>query len=242
MAENNQVTIISTFPRDELLDEDGQLIREQKGGPAFYLTKAFREEGVDFDLITAPLMKVEILIKGGEEFGRIKKRPKPQNIDFSKIKTPHFLISTILDEFNLNGINTFKGKVFLDVQGYVRNGQDFGKKKHWKLPKEVASSIFCLKGTKREMRYLPKSFLKSQKKKILLITNRKSGCDVYAFEKKKSIRPSKTIEAPETIGAGDYFFADFLIHFLRTKDPFMSAKVAVNNTTKFLLQKTYANK
>jgi hypothetical protein len=237
MRKDKKITVLSTFAEDILIDETGRIIRKQKGGPAFYLTKAFKERGINVNLVTAPSMKVEILIKGGEEYGRIKKKSKPQEIDFSSIKTPYLLISTILDEFNLKGISAFGGKVFLDVQGYVRNGRDFEKKRHWMVLEEVASSIFCLKGTKKEMNYLPNSFVEAQKKKILLITKGKSGCAIFAFGKKKLIKPSKVIEAPDTIGAGDYFFANFIINFLKTQDPFISAKFAVKNTTKFLLHK-----
>jgi hypothetical protein len=244
MRKDKKITVLSTFAEDILIDETGRIIRKQKGGPAFYLTKAFKERGISVNLVTAPSMKVEILIKGGEEYGRIKKKPKPQEIDFSSIKTPYLLISTILDEFDLKGISAFRGKVFLDVQGYVRNGQDFGKKKYWKVPKEVAESIFCLKGTEKEMRYLPTPFLKSQKQKVLLITKGKSSCDVYAFRKMKSFKPSRIVKGVDTIGAGDYLFADFLINFLKTQNPFISAKIAVENTTKFLSSKikTYASK
>jgi hypothetical protein len=67
MRKNKKVTILSTFAEDILIDETGRIIRKQKGGPAFYLMKAFKEKGVGVNLITAPSMEVEILIKGGEE-------------------------------------------------------------------------------------------------------------------------------------------------------------------------------
>lgn len=73
MLQKNKITILSTFAEDKLFNENGQLIRKQKGGPAFYILKTFKDEGVSFNLIVGPEMKVEILIKGGEEFGRIKK-------------------------------------------------------------------------------------------------------------------------------------------------------------------------
>jgi sugar/nucleoside kinase (ribokinase family) len=94
------------------------------------------------------------------------------------------------------------------------------------------------------MRYLPIPFLKSQKQKILLTIKGKSGCEVYAFGKMKFFKPSRIVRGVDTIGAGDYLFADFLINFLKTQDPFISAKIAVENTTKFLLSKikTYASK
>jgi hypothetical protein len=78
MRKDKKVTILSTFAEDILIDETGRIIRKQKGRSAFYLMKAFKEKRVGVNLITAPSMEVEILIKGGEEHGRIKKEPKPQ--------------------------------------------------------------------------------------------------------------------------------------------------------------------
>lgn len=87
--------------------------------------------------------------------GKVPKKPRPLKVKFSSIKTPFLLISTLLDEFSLKGISNFKGKTFLDIQGYARDGKDFGKKKHWKPDKEIVDSIFCLKGTKQEIEYIP---------------------------------------------------------------------------------------
>jgi hypothetical protein len=36
-------------------------------------------------------MRVEILIKGGEEYGKIREKLRSKKIDFSKIKTPFIL-------------------------------------------------------------------------------------------------------------------------------------------------------
>ncbi len=110
---------------------------------------------------------------------------------------------------------------------------------NWKVPEKTAESIFCLKATEKETKYLPKSFINSQKQKVLLITKGKSGCEIYGFGKKKSIKPSMIVKSPDTIGAGDYFFANFLINFIKTQNPFISAESAVENIIKFLLSKKY---
>lgn len=237
MRNYKQITILSTFAKDKLIDEIGGLIREQKGGPAFYLLKALRDRNIDFELVTAPLVEVEILMKKDGEYGRIKQKSKSQKINFSLIKTPLLLISTILDEFNLSGINSFKGKVFLDIQGYVRDGEEFGRKKYWKMSQEITSSIFCLKGTEEEITCLPSSFVEVQKQKILLVTKGRLGCKIYAFGKETVIKPNVVVKTTETIGAGDYFFSSFLIQFMKTKNPLISAKYAIENTSQFLLSK-----
>lgn len=180
-------------------------------------------------------MRVEILIKDGEEFGRIKQKNKSKEINFSTISTPFIFISTILNDFNLKGIGSFKGKIFLDIQGYVRNGNDFGKKKRWKPAKEISSSIFCLKGNEREINYLPSSFIRKQKQKILLVTRGKKGCEIWVNGIKKVIKPSKLIRnIKNAIGAGDSFFTYFIAKFLKTNNSVISAKYAIVKTSEFL--------
>jgi len=124
--ENPKITILSTFAKDRLIDEMGNLIREQNGGPALYLRQALKNEKIPFSLKTGPKMEVEILITRNGEFGKVPRKLKSQKIQFYRIKTPFLLISSVLDEFDLANLFTFKGKVFLDIQGYVRNGKDFG--------------------------------------------------------------------------------------------------------------------
>lgn len=64
MKRKNKITILSTFARDRLLDETGCLIREQEGGPAFYLKNTFKNEKISFLLKSYPsIVKVEILMK-----------------------------------------------------------------------------------------------------------------------------------------------------------------------------------
>jgi hypothetical protein len=235
MKNNKKITIFSTFAIDKLIDKNRRIIREQKGGPAFYIASALKRENINFNLIKASLVRVEILIKDGEEFGRIRQKNKPKKINFSAINTPLILISTILNDFDLKGASTFKGNIFLDVQGYVRNGIEFGKKKQWKPSKEIASSIFCLKGTEEELSFIPFSLWKEQKQKILLITKGKLGCEIWNKGKKETIKPKKIIKNIENvIGAGDSFFAYFISKFLRTENPFLSAKCAADKTSEFL--------
>jgi len=235
MPKNNQVTVFSTFAKDKLIDKNRKIIREQKGGPALYITSVLDRENINFNLVTAPLLRVEILIKDGEEFGRIKQKNKSKEINFSTISTPFIFISTILNDFNLKGIGSFKGKIFLDIQGYVRNGNDFGKKKRWKPAKEISSSIFCLKGNEREINYLPSSFIRKQKQKILLVTRGKKGCEIWVNGIKKVIKPSKLIRnIKNAIGAGDSFFTYFIAKFLKTNNSVISAKYAIVKTSEFL--------
>ena len=232
-----KLTILSAFAKDKVIDKKRGVISIKRGGPAFYLLDIFKKEKVSFNLITPSLTEVEILITKDGEIGRVKKKSKIQKIDFSKIKTPFIIISTILNEFKLNGISSFQGKIFLDIQGHVRNGRQFGGKKFFSPPKEITSSVFCLKGTKEELKYIPKIWLNQQKQKILIVTKGKLGCETFISGKKFKIKPEKQIITSGTVGAGDVFFAYTISKILKTNDILKSVAYALKRTSEFLLSK-----
>ncbi len=235
---DKSITILSTFAQDKIINKDAGTERIVRGGPAFYISKVFEEEKLPFNLITASNAEVEILIKEDSEKGRLVKKPVIKKVDFIKIKTPFLLISTILDDFDLENISAFKGKVFLDIQGYVRDGERFGGKKLYNLQTKVQSSIFCLKGTEEELNYIPRNWLTSQKKKILIITKGKSGCILFTSGEEFELNVSRKIVSHNTIGAGDTFFAYIISHFINTNNIKESIGYAIEKTSDFLLSKS----
>jgi len=237
MKQNRKVTILSTFAKDKIIDRKRKIVTIKKGGPAFYLSNVFKKEKILFNFITSSIAEIEILITKNGEIGKVKEKPKIQKIDFSKIKTDYLVISTILNDFNLSGVSFFKGKIFLDIQGYVRDSRRLGGKKFFSPPEEIISSVFCLKGTKEELKYIPKIWLNQQKQKILIITKGKLGCEVFIFGKKFQLRPKKKIIAPNTVGAGDVFFAYTISKFLKTNEILKSIEYALKRTSEFLLSK-----
>ncbi len=175
------------------------------------------------------------MVEKNGEFGRVKIKPETKHVDFSKIKSDYLIISTILEEFNLNGIAKFHGQVFLDIQGYIRDGNNLGGKKMFCCNKEISSSIFCLKGTEEEINYLGKDFIKiKKKKKILIITKGNKGCEAFIFGKRYIVKPKKILNTINTIGAGDTFFAYFMSHLYKNNDPVKSLNYATEKTSKFL--------
>jgi len=53
----------------------------------------------------------------------------------------------------------------------------------------------------------------------------KSGYELFSFGKRYFIKPTKIVKITDTIGAGDVFFASFIINFLKNKNPFNSANL-----------------
>ena len=237
MVLNKKITILSTFTEDKIIDESNKSTETQKGGPAFYIANVFKKEKVIFNVIKTPTIKIEIKLEKDGEVGRVRVRPRVKKIDFSKIKSKFLVISTILKEFNLSGISKYKGKVFLDIQGYVRDGQNLGGKKLFCQNNEVTDSIFCLKGTKEEIGYLQKDFIKTQKKKILIMTKGDKGCEVFILGEKYTIKPRKALKTKNTIGAGDTFLGHFIVYLYKYGDPIKGLRFATEKTSKFLEKK-----
>ncbi len=233
---NKKITILSTFTEDKIIDKANKTIKTQKGGPSFYISNVFKREKLVFNIIKTPTIKIEIKLKKDGEVGRVKTKPKIKKINFGKIKSEFLVISTIIKEFNLRGISKFKGKIFLDIQGYVRGGKNLGGKKLFHQSNEVTSSIFCLKGTEEEIRYLQKDFVKNQKQKILIITKGSKGCEAFIFGKKYVIKPKKILDIKNTIGAGDTFFAYFVSQMYKNNNPVKSIKYATEKTSNFLMK------
>jgi len=237
MSSNQKITILSTFTEDKIIDESNKTIKTQQGGPAFYISNVFKREKLLFNITKTPTIKIEIKLKKDGEVGKVKTRPKIKKVNFGKVKSECLVISTILKEFNLRDISKFKGKVFLDVQGYVRDGGSLGGKKLFHQGNELDFSIFCLKGTEEEIRYLQKDFIKNQRKKILIITKGGRGCEAFILGKKYVIKPKKVLKTKNTIGGGDTFFAHFIAHLYKGNDPVKSLRYATGETLKFLEKK-----
>lgn len=231
------VTILSTPARDTIRDKVKRTIREQPGGPALYLIKVFRREKIPFVTRLAPVINVEILVTKTKEIGRVTSPFRSTRVEFGKIKTPFLVVSTLLDEFSLDGIAKFKGQTFLDVQGYVRDGHDFGVKKNWTLPKKLYDSFYCLKGTAEELSYLPPELVRRQKQKALVCTKGADGVELFYQGQRYLVRPSRVIKANHTVGAGDTLFAFLISRYARTQELLDSVSYAVAKTSDFLAKR-----
>ncbi len=231
---NPDITLLATYSTDRLINKDGGLINEQAGGPALFISSVLKNEDVEFDSISPEPVIVEILTTENRELGRIPNPPKLLQVNFPGIKSPAIIISTLLNEIDLENISSFQGQVFLDIQGYVRDGRDFGKKKYWRPTEEIIDTVSCLKATTEETKYIDPKFLEELKNKMLLVTHGSNGSTLYCQGKKYIARPKKVISTDNTIGAGDTLFAYFVSQLIQGKSPFDSLECATTKTSEFL--------
>ena len=217
--------IISSFAKDRLIMEKETIVNQ--GGPAKFITQVYDKLKIPYCLICGDQGIVEIDMRNMVEQGKIISIGKityqiPNNAEF-------VLISTLLDEFNLKASGKFN---CVDLQGYVREGSDFGKKKIF--DSEELEKFDIIKATKEEIKYIPKQIV--TKLKILLLTDGENGFEIMKCGKKQ-IFPINKVETEDTIGAGDTFFAGFCIEYYKTRDIIKSAESAKDITKTFLNQK-----
>jgi hypothetical protein len=230
------ISIVSSFGNDVLLKSNGELISEQPGGPIVFLEEAIRRSSVPYALFYGNTIDVHVLITDDGEFGKIPQRPNPQKLPIDQL-SDWAVISTLLNEWELSSLSNFSGKAFVDVQGYVREGSDFGKKRLWEEATTFADSIFCIKGTSEEIKYLPESVRNAQKNKLLIATDGSRGLDIF-YQGEGFFIPAIKINKPkDTLGAGDTFFGYFVASMYTGIQPLQAAEIAAQKTGEFLSQK-----
>lgn len=211
------------------MNNDGRVLKTQNGGPAFFIKNVFEAEKVPYKLIHGSKIEVEILLNDKGEAGRLKKPPacnKP-----GRVVTKNVLLSTIANEWPI-GLRDYNGRIFIDIQRFVRDWRSFGKKKEITIFKNYAP--FCVKATSEELRYLPKRFIQDQKKRCLIITRGRNGSEIFYKNKTFRFSPHAVINSAHTIGAGDTFFVSFVCEFIRSESIRKSGNFATQRTLDFL--------
>lgn len=230
------VLVLASESEDCIYKESEKTPTIRKGGPAFFIRKAFDDLGIEYRLAKSSPAKVEIKITKNKEIGRIL---KPDEIEIPrKIVEPYVLVSTIgPNALNLDFLAEYNGSVFLDIQGFVRQeeGTKFGGKKIWKEADAFVKNVLVFKGTSEEISFLPKNALEEAKSKILIETKSKKGVTAWEKGEKIELRPEKIIKTENTIGAGDTFMSAFVYKFIDSGDVKDSLLFALDYTTCFLV-------
>jgi len=227
--------VYSSYSEDRILDDRNKIIAIRKGGPAFFIGNILDKHKCAYILKIGSAAVVEIKVKKDEETGRVKNKIRTNEVPLRNSRNA-VIISTIGREWIIRSDKRTNALIFLDIQGYVRDLHHFGRRKYFKA--KFLDNIFCLKGNQEEIRYLPKEVVDKQKRKCLVVTKRRKGSIIYYKGKKFVFVPKLTVKAENTIGAGDTFFACFVLNFLRTKGNIQeSGEFATVETIQFLKSK-----
>ncbi len=225
------ITVLSSFSTDKVVNDEGQTITIQEGGPARFITNALKDVGVNFELIAGEKIEVEILANQEGEFGRVVLEPKANLLD--KTLNDWTIVSTVLDEWDLTDME-LPDRLCVDLQGYVREGHDFGRKRVWENVNKLADKIYCLKGTAEEMRYIDSDFRESQKQRLLIMTNGEHATDVYYKGEHTRVPVQAVTGLTLTIGAGDTFLGYLVSQLSSGHEPIDAVKFASQKTAEFL--------
>jgi len=71
---------------------------------------------------------------------------------------------------------------------------------------------------------------------------RRNGVDLFFQGTETHLPVEKVVKSKDTIGAGDTFFAHFVVAMFQGKSPTEAVKVAIQKTSEFLERKTKSNK
>lgn len=228
------LTLVSTLTQDIVI-KDGKEVQSFEGGPGLFISRALKSESIAFNFVHGPRLRAEIELVPGGEIGRVPPITERRYVADVGL-TDWTIISTLLDEWGLKDMPVVP-YLFIDVQGLVRDGRDFGKKKKWLVPAGLAENIYCLKGTAEEIGLLDREFISSQKNKLLIITHGAKGAEIFYRGSSRTIKAASVNGLKDTIGAGDTFFGFFVAALYKGKDPFSAAEDAVQKTRGFLLTK-----
>lgn len=229
------ISLVSTYAKDVLVEKNGKVLSEQKGGPLLFLEEVIKLQNIPYNSIAGAEVIVEIQIVDGIERSKIR-NIKNQNIPSDKLYD-WTLISTLLREWKLTSLKKYSGQIYIDIQGYVRDGSRYGGKKLWTELEDENLDVKCLKGTIEEVTYLPKNILEAQKNKLLIITDGAKDITIFSEGRELKISPKPIINPKNTIGAGDTFFTNTVCNLYKglvIKDAVHEAALA---TSEFLLNK-----
>ena len=231
MGAKKKFAVLSSFADDIILNNDTMTLEKREGGPALFIKKTLDDLGEEYDIARSKKGIVEILIEGGVEKGRIV---NPGKVYHPRINANTVLVSTLLDEVNLERITGEYDHIYVDVQGFVRDPTQFGCKKDWNIKR--FKKIKMLKTTDYEMKHIPPALLEQVKQNGILIVTRGGGdVTVYDHGKEHTFKVDE-LHVGDTIGAGDTLFAAFSSKYAETGDVNKAMEFGLEHTKKFLLE------
>lgn len=225
------IKVFSTYTKDAICNiNNGEKIT-RNGGPAFYIENVFKRNKIKHK-IEAGNAKIKIEVKDKIGKGVLAGSLKEKKIKGVK-DDDIIVISTVDSEWILSGNLPDNAKIFLDVQGYIRSA----RKNPAIFEADFWNVIYCMKTNDKEIKELPAKIISDQKSRLLIITKGEKGAEIYFKGKKYNFKVEK-IKAVDYIGAGDTFFAGFIIAFVESKsDIIKSGNFAAKEVTEFLLNK-----
>lgn len=239
--------LVTTEAVDHIFLPDREVVENNGGTTLFYrkavqgLKETHGENDIDFVWITPP-KKTEVYIYPSQNYGYgINGSTVDPNLfdeAFREVSESAVIISTTLKtDFDLsllrNSLDKIKS-IFIDVQGFTRDG-----KKHepfvfpdWLLQQE--NLVF--KVADEEFQYINIDSIITNPRTTVLHTKGERGVTVMHNGTKTDILPTEVVKVPNerTRGAGDTFFFNFAINYLKSNNVINATKQAEQSVIQFL--------
>ncbi len=225
---------IATYAVDEILDIRTGIRIERDGGPALWIRSFFDKNNIPLNVHTAEVSAVvSIKVTDNGETGSFLSVPPIMPLTEQSKTADIIMVSTIAQEYDLHDLGAAKGICALDVQGYVRSG--YFEKPYDEI--KFTCEIFdIVKMTESELNNIPDLIVGEFKQKICLVTRGAEGFSLFERGNETVFTASK-INANNTIGAGDTFFAAFCHEYCITKNSVHAAQYAKIQVENFLMSK-----
>ncbi len=237
MSDMHKISLISTFAIDRIQSSADNEWLTKEGGPALFISNVFLEEKVPFETHSSDTASVTIVNDNRDQVGKVEQLPSKE-ISQSMFNE-WTVVSSVLDEWHFSPSLQLPARLFIDIQGYTRIAGTFGTKHIWSDARNY-DDIYCLKGTKEEIEYLPSEVVESQKSRLLVITDGSHEVKIYCQGELLTLKVNSLTNISSTVGAGDTFFAHFIAGLYKGKGVKEAAELAIRRTTEFL-QKQYSN-
>lgn len=234
------LSVVSTFVVDIFVDNEERVQKVCAGGPAHFFRRMFQNDPA-VELITGQPLAVKIKVVPGQgEYGQALDWNVYQRVP--RISAPNLLVSTLLEEWDLYPLVDYPGRIFLDVQGLVRDSAGFGQKKLWTPPAALWPKLFCVKATEQELRFLPEEFVEDQKQnRCLVVTYGSRGSQISWGGRCADFPPKVVVRSLDTVGAGDTYFAVLVSEFIKIEGWYPAGVIATQAATQFLMEKEQAH-
>ncbi len=225
--------VAGCFADSIIVDRDQDRIEKKEGGPAYFIKNVLEDLGEGYSLAKAKKGIIEVHIQGGKEVGRF---PRTSSISTSTpITSPIILAYSISGEICLDRLKGNFEEIYADSRGFVRDPENFGKKREWKL--NSFEKIKVLKTTPAEMEYLPAPLLSHIRKNGVLVVMKDEG-KVEVVEQGETKEYSLgDFPASESFGMREVFFAAFSSEYSRSRNAGKAAEFAIEYSLKYLAGK-----
>lgn len=206
--------IISNYANDIIEYKNNCII---KWWPALYIEKYFKYNNLKYKILTWWVdWKVLILKKNWVDVGIIKSAPEIKIK--TDIKSEYFIISTLLNEFNLININKLKWLVFCDIQWYIRELNSIDRVLIDQLP--WLNNINFLKVADYEFQYLTSNLVNKfiENWWVIIITTWSKWIIRIINNKWETNINISIWDFDDTIWAWDTFLASFADNYFKSNN------------------------